>query len=116
MVNNMKLSQTMQEVEKMLEDAKREALSTIEASEKQNPKINKIGKCIFSIKLSNLSEDLVLSPHYYDFKWQFDLIIKNLKRKSIESFVPFLKLVVEKGKCNGERLHPDVLKILSDLI
>ena len=112
----MKLTQTLEEVQRLLDEAKEKALNTVKEAKHQNPKLKPLGSNCFTIKLSDLSEDLILSPQYYDFNWQFHLLINKLKSKGVEYFIPFVEKVVKDKKCDGYRLHPEVIKSLEEII
>ena len=110
------LTQTLDEVQKLLDQAKEKAISVVRNAKHQNPALNRVGSCCYTIKVSDLSEDLILSPQYYDFEWQFDLLLNKLQQKGVEYFVPFVKKVVAEKKCDGYRLHPEVVRSLEEIL
>ena len=110
------LTQTMEEVKLLLDRAKEKALNTVKQQKHQNPALTPIGERCFTLKLSDLSKDLILSPQYYDFNWQYDLLINKLTTKGVEYFVSFIEKVVKEQKCDGYRLHPEVIKSLEEIL
>ena len=112
----MTLTQTMEEVQMLLNQAKEKALNVINSKKQQNPALNRIGSHCYTLKLSDLSEDLILSPQYYDFEWQYDLLMNKLQMKGVEYFIPFVTKVVAEKKCDGYRLHPEVIKSLEEIL
>jgi AAA15 family ATPase/GTPase len=112
----MTLTKTLEEIEQIIQQYKEKALSLVESRREQNPSLKPIGSNCYTIRLSELSEDLVLSPQYYDFLWQYDALLKKLREQSLESFKKTIETVIQTGKLNGQRFHPDVIAVLKGLL
>ena len=115
-MKKLRLSQTVASIETLIQECKNSIETTIKDNSIKNDKLKPIGECCFTISFSDLSKDCVLSPKYYDFSWQFDLIIKKLRKQGIEAFMNTVQKIIETGKCDGERFHPDVIAVLKELI
>lgn len=108
---------TLEEVEKLIAECKEKALNIIADSKQENPKINVICNSprIFTMKSKDLSSES-WSPRYYDYGWQFDNLIKTLRSKGLDSFKKTIQMVLDTGKLDGEKYHPDVLKVLQEIL
>ena len=90
----------------------------------QNPNINVINKNCFTINVKNLSPDLVLSPIYYNFKKQYEFIVGIISKADIKNVPNILKEIIKPKKYDGnvfysykgQRLHPEVIKYLKEII
>lgn len=110
------ITQTIEELEKIIVEYKQKAIDLIESRKSQNPALNRIGNTCFTIKFSDLSQDLVLSPQYYDFVWQYDALIEKCRKQSINTFKNTLQDLIKTGKLDGKRFHPDVIKVMKELL
>lgn len=113
----MSILKTLSDIEEVILKCKGEAIEIIEKAKSQNPKINPIGsgRC-FTVKFSDLSEDLVLSPKYYDFLWQYDALIEKLHKQSLSAFKNTMQTLIETGKLDSQRFHPDVIDKIKNLM
>ncbi len=86
----------------------------------QNHDIKPLGKGCFMINSKNFSSDLVLSPYYYDFTYQYEQIVLTIKRRNPEQLIAFCTQLVRKKTiviCTNHRmrLHPTVADTLEKL-
>lgn len=78
----------------------------------QNPDITPAGSG-FTMSIRKLSPDMNLSPYYYDFKFQYEEIIKVIDNTQIENLDERVKRMLVTGKINNDyRLHSQVLETL----
>lgn len=77
-----------------------------------NPKIHRIGKNTYTINVSDLSEDVKLSPRHYDFKRQYEEIIRLVERTNIKDVESRLDEIIRTGRWETMVFHPDVIKNL----
>ena len=110
------ITKTLAVVEKIILEYKQKALDLVESRKSQNPALKPLGHNCFTIRFSDLSADLVLSPQYYDFMWQYDALIEKLHKQSLETFKNTIQKVIETGKLDGQRFHPDVIEVLKEII
>ena len=113
------ISQVIAEIENVIAEYRQKAVDIVESQRQQNPALKPLGdgKTCYTIKLSDLSSDRVLSPQFYNWEWQFDAIIKKMKAQtSLTTLRNVLERVVETGKLDGDRLHPEVLNVLKGVL
>lgn len=110
------ITTTISEVENIISEYKQKAIDLIESRKSQNPALRPLGNTLFTMNYSDLSSDLVLSPHYYDFVWQYDALIAKLRKQGLETFKNTITKLIETGKLDGQRFHPDVIKVLKELL
>ena len=110
------ITETLADLERIILEYKQKAIDLVESRKCQNPALKPLGSTCFTIKFSELSPDSVLSPQYYDFVWQYDAIISKLRSQTITAFKNTLTEVIQTGKLDGKRFHPDVIAVLKELI
>ena len=110
------ITETLADLEKIILEYKQKAVELVESRKSQNPALKPLGTNCFTIKFSELSQDRVLSPQYYDFIWQYDAVIEKLRKQSITAFKNTLVSIIDTGKLDGRRFHPDVIKNLKELL
>lgn len=110
------ITDTLADLEKIILEYKQKAIDLVEGRKSQNPALKPLGANCFTIKFSDLSQDSVLSPQYYDFVWQYDAIIEKLRKQTISTFKNTLIEVIQTGKLDGRRFHPDVIAVLKELL
>lgn len=94
-----------------------------------NPKINrsKIFSGAFTMKSSDLDENMTLSPEYYDFKASYGFIVNALRSAPYNKVGSLLRKIVETGEVKvvyskrtmnfrRQKLHPDVIENLKPLL
>lgn len=111
------ITDKLNEVEKILTECKEQTLKIIADSKQENPAVNPLldNPRIFTLSSKDLSNQS-WSPRYYDYGWQFDNLISVLKNKSLDTFLKTIQALVDTGKLNGEKYHPDVIRELRALI
>lgn len=113
------ISQVIAEIENVIAEYRQKAVDIVEQQRQQNPSLNPIGdgSVCYTIKFSDLSPDKVLSPQFYNWEWQFDSIIKKMKAQtSLTTLRNVLERIVETGKLDGDRLHPEVIDVLKRVL
>jgi len=86
-----------------------------------NPNITRINNQCFIISSANLSNDLCLTPEYYDFKRQYRLIVRIIEECSTEKAQSLMNNIVNKGSIRYpsdiyHKFHPDVIKQVNLLL
>ena len=85
-----------------------------------NEDIQRQGEGCFTINSSKLDSNLNLSPEYYDFKVQYEIIAKVLSERPIEKTIDWLNELIEKEtfyyKSNTIKLNPKVVEYLKGII
>lgn len=117
-MSKVSITTTLEELEVKIAECRQKALLLIQDSKRPNPKINVLCNKprMFTISSRDLSSDLVLSPEFYDYEWQFDFLICKLEKQNLDTFRNTLLKIVETGKCDGNRFHPDVIKLLKEMV
>ena len=113
------ISQVIAEIENVIAEYRQKAVDIVEQQRRQNPALKPIGdgSVCYTLKFSDLSADRVLSPLFYNWEWQFDGIIKKMKAQtSLTTLRNVLERMVETGKLDGDRLHPEVLNVLKGVL
>lgn len=110
------ITMTLAELEEIILQYKQKAIDLIDSRRSQNPSLKPIGSTCFTIKLSDLSDDLVLQPQYYDFLWQYDALIDKLRKQTLSTFRNTINSVIDTGKLDGKRFHPEVIAVLKELL
>lgn len=75
----------------------------------QNPNIKPAGKG-FTMSSSNLSKERVLSPEYYDYKHQYEMINKIIEGTPAPTLDHRIKTILKEGRILNYKLHPDVIE------
>ena len=80
----------------------------------QNPDIQSVSNNAYILKggLSSLSFD----PLYYNFEWQWQFLLKKLEQQSITQFANSIEELVQTGKIDGRRFHPEVIDKIKSII
>ena len=86
-----------------------------------NPKINRISDRCFTISTKDLSNDLCLTPEYYDFKKQYQLIVQIIEESTVKRTKALMDEIIRKGSIRytsniHHRFHPDVVEHLKVLM
>jgi len=87
----------------------------------QNENIQMVNGSVnaFTMKFSELSKDKVFSPHYYDFRHQYKMIVELLENTPIEKFEDKFNNIIESGKVvyqkNTYALNPKVIDYLKTI-
>lgn len=113
------LTEVIAEIEDVINEYKQKAVNVIAEQKRQNPALKPLGEnsVCFTIKFSDLSPDSVLSPHFYDWEWQFDAVIKKMKsHTSLQALKNTVEKIVETGKLDGQRFHPEVIEVLRSVL
>lgn len=100
--------QTIRELLKKIDGMKRKVQDLIK-NLPQNLDIKPAGKG-FTMSLSNLSEERVLSPEFYDFKHQYEMINKIIEGTPAPSLEIKIKTILKEGRILNYKLHPDVIE------
>lgn len=79
-----------------------------------NPKITRLSDRCFTMNMSDLSSDLCLTPEYYDFIRQYELIIQIIDERSVDRAYELMTEIIHKGSIHYpsdtyHRFHPDVV-------
>lgn len=82
----------------------------------ENPNITKLSQNTFTLQLRHL-QVASWSPKFYNFKWQYELIVERMK--SSRDFVKVLEEIMDTHRVkidsnNFEAIHPDVIKFLEN--
>ncbi len=88
-----------------------------------NPKIKRLGSGCFTIMSSDISRDRIWSPEYYDFRLQYEEIIKLIDKTPIEKIDKVFEDIFKTGflyNTGNDRsrryiLHPEVIEHLKGL-
>ena len=111
-----KILKKAQELAKAILKLKEEVANDIK-SLPENPDIKVINKQCFTIKFSQLSKDLCLSPEYYRFSFQYQALADMILRSQAENVFRKLNEALADGwvylsseRSRRVRLHPDVIK------
>jgi len=82
----------------------------------QNNNISPAGSgSAFTVKLSDLSKDLVFSPQYYDFKAQHKMFLKVIRLTPIDKLDTRMKNILDKGVIDGYRINHQVLEAVRQI-
>ena len=92
-----------------------------------NPRIDRVNSKCFTMSISDLSDDLVLAPEYYDFRAQYEFVALALRATPLDKIGKTFREIVETGKARVpyrfrgqnwkyQRLHPDVIENLKPLL
>lgn len=113
-----RLKQQVSSLTAIIKKMKAETAEAVEGLRKSNPNITRVGNShrTFTMNSSFLSGDCILDPFYYDWDAQYDAILAQLEKSSIDSFVKGITELVKTGKLDGRRYHPEVTKRLSTLV
>jgi len=92
-----------------------------------NPKIKRIAvsgdalseaSSAFTMNMSDLSRGLELSPDFYDFKYQYKMLVQKLEKS--DDFVATIENAIKEKEFKIQHkkilLHPDVIKELQKLL
>lgn len=90
------VNKDIETIEKQVADIKLKYILELK-NIKQNPDINSLRNNCFSIKFSDLSKDLVLSPSYYDFNRQKDILIAAVIQLDLKHLKNYFTYIIEKG-------------------
>ena len=121
MKNIVKLEKSIEDIKKQADTIRRKLKERIE-SLPDNPRINRLGKNCFTIKLSDLGDKLNLSPAHHDFKRQYQLICEVIDRKDLRKLPEFFKGLIDKGilvdhpQYRRLNLHKDVIEFLREIL
>lgn len=82
-----------------------------------NPKITRLSDRCFTISSADLSSDLCLTPEYYDFKRQYELIVQIISECSVERAQALMEDIIRKGSIHYpsgvyHRFHPNIVEQL----
>lgn len=116
------LTKKIRSLTKEMEQIKKEVIGIIDNLE-QNPKIKMLSKNCFVIRKNNLSNDLNLSPFYYNHKLQYEYISDIINNSRIENILSVLKNIIKTGwhkkaerTRNRVKFCPEVINKLKTLI
>lgn len=110
------ISETKQKLSEIIKSFKDEFAKAIDNARISNPNIRVLNTSpgIFTMKASALSS-ASWDPEYYDYNAQFDILLDKLNKQSIDAFSNTLDKLVETGKVDGTRFHPDVIKKIQEI-
>lgn len=99
----------------------KEELTYIILTLPDNNNITRLSDQCFVMSSANLSNDLCLTPEYYDFKRQYKLIVKIIEECSIERIQSLMSDITRKGSVHYpsgiyHRFHPNVIKQVNLLL
>lgn len=69
----------------------------------------------FTVKLSDLSKDKILSPVYYDFKAQHKLFLNVIQLTPIDKLDTKMKGILDTGYIAGVKINPQVLEAVRQI-
>lgn len=109
--------ETVQGLTEIIQRIKTKIANAIEELRQQNPNITSVANTprVFSMSSAFVSDNCVLDPFYYDWDAQYDAILEKLKKSTLVVFVKSLNELVNTGKLDGRRYHPEVTKRMSIL-
>lgn len=113
MLDAKELIQNIKNINDIIKEEMRTALL---AGIPDNPNINRLGAGCFTMKVSALSPDLALSPRYYDFLSQRDLLIGIIEKKPIEQWSKDFHTIADTSRLKDERFHPKVVENLKGIM
>ena len=108
------ISEVKTRLSEIIKSFKDEFAKAIDNARIDNPNINMLSSGIFTMKASALSS-ASWSPEYYDYNAQFDILLDKLNKQSIDAFSNTLDKLVETGKVDGIRFHPDVIAKIEEI-
>lgn len=110
------LKSKVSNIREALKTLQKEAVDSIENIREDNPEINKISDSpkVFTVKASQLCGSW--SPEFYDFSQQYDFIIKLANKQSVSVFLNSLEKIVNTGRYDYMRFHPQVIEKIKTLI
>jgi len=114
------LKSKVSNITKQIEAIKKSIIEEIKSFE-QNSKIEPLNNNCFTINIKDLSEDLNLSPFYYNYKLQYEYIAEVIEYTKIECILTVLMNIVKYGthtkdRYETKRFNPIVIQKISDLI
>lgn len=85
-----------------------------------NNKITRLGNNCFTIRHSDLSDSLILSPEYYDFKVQYEKLIKIVNETEFTKLLDVLASIIKRKHYlkSGHNFifHPEVINNLKNVL
>ena len=111
------LESQLKTVREYIENCKAKIASSVKQASFENTEITVKSNSprIFTINSSAFSSKS-FDPFYYDYMQQFDYVIEQLEKRSLDSFSNMLHKIVQTGTADGYRFHPDVIERLRTII
>jgi hypothetical protein len=112
-----KLLKEIENINKRLEQFKYDIKGIIEELP-DNPNINRLNKNCYTISMSQIRNHGNMSPEFYDFKYQYNLLIEKLDKTPVTEFIELMDKVIESkkltlyqdGRLGTYKLHPEVVE------
>lgn len=86
-----------------------------------NPNIKHLDSNCYTINIKELSKHHILSATYYDFKFQYSIIIQMIESEPIETSAKHIDTILKSPhrityKGTSIKFHPDVVKQLKSIV
>lgn len=81
-----------------------------------NPNVKRLSAGCFTMNSSSLSKTLILSPPFYDFLCQRDILIHLADRIPVRNYLNRLIQIRDTGVYGDNRFHPQVVSNLKTIL